>query len=270
MRIWIATIGALLAASAATAWGVEPFAETPQETALCSGYIYGGHDKQFKENTEGKDDWMHMHHYCDCVRYRYRALRKISDKYAYKYDLGVAIGGCDYVLDKTSRGFYMRPKVLVDKGRALRMRGDAGPAARQFQEAIQLNPREVSAYIELAETQKEGGQNAEALKTLYSGLRANPGVKTLEQRYRELGGKEPLPEAVAKPAPDTAEPAPAISSEPPKAEAPSSAATPAAQAPAGPAAAGDGTPAAPTQGCRFCPPDAVQRKWEGSFKGNGS
>jgi tetratricopeptide (TPR) repeat protein len=250
-------VGLSLVLAIGVAEAVEPFAETPQETAMCSAYIYGGQNKQFKENTEGKDDWQHMHHYCDCVRYRYRALRKISDKHAYRYDLGVAIGGCDYVLDKASRGFYMRPKILVDKGRAQRMLGQPGPAARSFQEAIAGNPREVNAYVELAETQKSMGQTSQAQETLLQGLRHNPGVKLLQQRYRDLGGKEPFPEAVAKPETQREPTAPSPSEvEPPKAPVEVGQEEVPVEQPAGSLG----------QGCRFCPPDVVQKRWADSFK----
>lgn len=262
MRMWTAGLWVgLTVLSAGVALAVEPFAETPQETAMCSAYMYGGRDKAFKVKTEG-EDWIHMHHYCDCVRYRYRALRKISDKYAFKYDLGVAIGGCDYVLDKTSKGFYMRPKVLVDKGRAQRMLGSTGPAARSFLEAIQMNRSEVSAYLELAETQKGMGQGSQALETLLQGVRNNPDAMALQQRYREMGGKEAFPEPAAKAVPQPP-PAPAESSQAPQNE------TPAAEArQEKPREPDEAKPQEPSlTGCRFCPPETVKRKWEDSFKG---
>lgn len=263
MKIWMGKLLAGLALLAATgaAWALEAFAETPQETAMCSAYMYGGQDKGFKMRTEGADDWGHMHHYCDCVRYRYRALRAIADKHTYKYNLGVAIGGCDYVLEKASAGFYMRPRILVDKGRAQRMLGSSGPAARSFLEAIQMNPNEVNAYLELAETQRALGQNGQAVDTLYQGLRHNPEVKVLQQRYRELGGKEPFPEPLAKPEPPAPQPEAAPEARPSATSAASGA------RPEGPQDTPSSPPREPLdQGCRFCPPEAVQKKWEESFK----
>lgn len=269
MKSWFAgaASGLVLSVSSPAAWAVESFAETPQEIAMCSAYMYGGQDKGFKMKTEGADDWGHMHHYCDCVRYRYRALRAISDKYTYKYNLGIAIGGCDYVLEKASKTFYMRPRILVDKGRAQRMLGNSGQAARSFQEAIQFNPHEVNAYLELAETHQNSGQNREALEALMQGLRNNPEAKILQRRYRELGGKEAFPEVPAKPAepqPKAVEPEQVTPSEttvPPEAEPKKEELPVAEQLP------GDKkTTEAPLEGCRFCPPESVQKKWEGSFK----
>lgn len=262
-----ALVAVSLAVLSLNGWTVEPFTRTPQEEALCSTLIYGGQSPEAKRTAEG-DDWIHMHHYCDCIRYRYRALRKIADKPAFNYDLGVAIGACDYVITHTNPSFYMRPKVLVDKGRALRLRGDFGAALRDFQLAITMNSHEISAYLESAQVQKDLGRSDEALKTLYSGLQANPGNKVLEQRYRESGGKERLPEPVGTAGLEVPK-SPAGPVEGPKMEIEKSEIKLEPPGPANPGEAVEGAGGISTKGCRYCPPDAVQRKWEDSFKRDG-
>lgn len=265
LRNKLLVVAVSIVACQGSTWAVEPYDRTPQEEALCSSLVYGGQNPSVKRNAEG-DDWIHMHHYCDCIRYRYRALRKISDKPAFTFDLKLGIGGCDYVLTHTSPTFYMRPKVLVDKGRGLRLFGDLGGAIRTFQQAITMNSHEINAYLESAQIQKDLGRSDDALETLYSGLQANPGNKALEQRYRELGGKLRLPEAVAKSSPEAARSSAAAMQSPQlNAERPEvSRKEP--QGPSNTVEVGGEEGSASSKGCRYCPPDSVQRKWEDSFK----
>lgn len=242
-RLCFAWLAGLVLSGSAHA--LEPFAETPQETALCSALIYGG-----KIRNEGEGHY--SGHYCDCVRFRYRANRKVSDKTAFRYNLEQAVSGCNYVLSHHSESPELLPKIHVDKGRALRLLGNIGPAEQEFRKAIELNPSETNAYAELAELQRVAGQRPQALETVTLGLRHSPDAKFLRKRYLELGGKEPLPEPIAKVVaiPD-----------PPMAGAEDDAASSAARS----ESRSDEAASIPDRGCRFCPPDEVQHRWRDSF-----
>lgn len=267
----------LLASGAGMA--LEPFGATPQETALCSALVYGGKDRDANVKMEPGVGWEHTHHWCDCVRLRYRAIKAIGNKAEFSHNLNEAIGGCDYVIRGAKPGFRMLPKVHVDKGRALKLRGDIGAAAQEFQQALALDHSEISAFSELSLLQEERGQRVVARETVALGLQHNPESKLLQKRYLELGGKEPFPEPIARgvpaPVPPTAPPESSGGSgvpevldlEPPE---PVIAvdAQPDASEEAGLQSAEDGKAATDVnaRSCRFCPPEEIQRRWIESFK----
>lgn len=269
MRFIIAlTVWHTFAASSASA--VEPFAETPQERALCSALVYGGMDRDSRMKLEGQDRWLHTHHYCDCIRFRFRALRSLGDRSAVNYNLGIAIGGCDYVLKAVPRDYFLRARIHVDKGRALKLRGDRHLASQEFQAAIEADPREVNAYLELSELLRESGQGRQALETTTDGLRHNPDAKMLQKSYLDLGGKEPFPEPIQR----NSEPERATRTEP--SDRLTGDASRIVQEP-GSAATGtqDEAESSPTnlgesqqingRSCRFCPPEEVLQRWNDTF-----
>ncbi len=267
----------LLGSSAGVA--LDPFGATPQETALCSALVYGGKDRDANVRMEPGVGWEHTHHWCDCVRLRYRAIKAIGKKAEFSHNLNEAIGGCDYVIRAAKPGFRMLPKVHVDRGRALKLRGDTGEAVLAFQKAISLDPKEINAYSELSLIQEERGQKVAARETVALGLQHNPESKLLQKRYLELGGKEPFPEAFARdaqaPVPPAASPDSSGESALPETldldpqepviavDAQSESA-----AEAGSQSAEDEKAATDVsaRSCRFCPPEEIQRRWIESFK----
>lgn len=276
----IAIAAVLLALDYQTASAVEPFAATPQETALCSALIYGGKDKAHMGRIEPGVGWGHTHHWCDCVRFRFRAIKSLGNKDAFRFNLQEAIGGCDYVISHAPHGSRLLPKVHVDKGRALKLRGDTGAAAQEFQLAISLDPAEVNAYSELSLLQEERSQQIAARETVALGLRNNPDSKLLQKRYLELGGKEPFPEPIARSTPALA-PAPVLPEKP--IEQPSSevidlepaepviaveALQDSPEVDSQPAPDGRAAAEGVGRSCRFCPPEEIQRRWIDSFKTN--
>lgn len=252
----------------APAGAVEAFAKTPQEEALCSTYVYGAGAK----DTGNRRDWQHMHHYCDCVRFRYRAIRTMGDRATFRYNLESAIDGCDYVLQHTTQSFSMRPKVHVDKGRALKLKGDKTLAAQEFSSAIETDPTEINAFNELSLLQEEGGKKEEARETIARGLRHNPQATLLQKRYLDLGGKKPFPEPIAR-----VEPAPEKKAVEPKMQEPPTLPPVEPVIPVGAdpeqrdkssegELAGPPDPASAGRSCRFCPPEEIHRRWIESFK----
>lgn len=265
------TIAALLIGTAsAPAIGLESFGMTPQETALCSALVFEGADRETRMRAEPGIGWEDAHHWCDCVRFRYRAIRSIGDLTAFNYNTGQSLQGCDYVIHGVRPGSRILPKVHVDKGRILKLRSDPGGAIREFQRALSLNPREIDAYIELSLLQEESGEKAAARETVAAGLRYAPDVQKLQRRYIELGGKKPFPEPVER-ATQEQEGKPAESS-----AADSSGVEPAASVVKAEAMSDDtqraGGEASDTAAdgtgpsCRFCPPEEIQRRWAESFR----
>lgn len=224
------------------------FAKTPQEEAMCQALIYDGHD------TSDHRNWMHMHHFCDCMRFTNRAYSAIGNWNAVRGNLQAALDGCDYVLKATTPDFYMRAEVHLQKGKALRLDRQENKAVDEFMEAIRGNPELAQAYVELADIQARNKKSGEALKTVTEGLRHAPDSKPLKRRYTELGGKLPYPDPVATVPvePQVAKPDEAIASTP-VVPVESTSDTPAAPAVEPVVQPKIGSPKNPY--CRFCPPE---------------
>jgi len=241
--------------------GAAGFAKTPQEEAMCQVVVYS-------RDTSDHENWAHMHHYCDCIRFTNRAYSALGDWYAMRVNLKVGIGGCDYVLRHAKPDFYMRPEVHLQKGKALRLYRQEGKAIAEFMEAIKGNPQLAQAYVELADIQAKNKKPRDALKTVTEGLRHAPDSKPLKRRYAELGGKLPYPEPVVKkssPAADAdaaattsqalpepqASPSPAATIPPEASVSTKAGEKPAEPVTTPPAPAKIGSPNNPH--CRFCP-----------------
>jgi tetratricopeptide (TPR) repeat protein len=225
------------------------YAATPQEAAMCKVMVYDRSDPADHRN------WMHMHHYCDCLRFINRAYSAIGDWKAVHGNIQRALGTCDYVLEHTTPDFYMRAEVHLQKGKALRLDRQENRAVGEFLEAIKGNPGLDQAYAELADIQAHNKKRGEALKTVTEGLRHVPGSKPLKRRYTELGGKLPYPAPIATTAvaPQAAKPDDSAAS-----AASASAAPATSTADTQPALAAEpavppkiGSPTNPY--CRFCP-----------------
>jgi len=176
------------------AWGADftpDFKATPQEAQMCQALIYEGRD------TSDRKNWMHMHHFCDCIRFTNRAFATLSNPAAFSFNLQEAIQGCDYVLRATTPDFSMLPEVHMQKGKVLRLQKQDAKAAAEFREAIRGNPNFVLAYVALADLEAgRGGNTKGALQIVTEGLRRVPESKSLQRRYTEFGGKLPYPDPI--------------------------------------------------------------------------
>ena len=189
-------IGALFVISM-PAWAILPYGATPAEQAMCQERVYSRLGAR-NENT------MHMHHYCDGLRFFDRALATIGNKQDRAYYLNESIGNFDYVLSHTSENYVMRGEVHVGKARTFKLAGRKGEAAGEYIKALRYYPNASAIYQALADLFQDMGDKRKALETITEGLKQNPDSKGLKRRYTELGGKLPYPEAAAKVAPTEA------------------------------------------------------------------
>lgn len=172
---------------------VEAFGKTPGEKAMCAAKM-----RDYDPNkVANKKNVGHMHHYCDCLRFRYRALKYPASHSAYKHNVREAMGGCNYVLKHTTSDFYMRPHVYVARGEVQMIRKNLKGAAQDFLKALELDASFEPAFIKLSDVYRKQKNTEMALKTVSDGLKLHPSSKALKRRYTRLGGKEPFPGQVA-------------------------------------------------------------------------
>jgi tetratricopeptide (TPR) repeat protein len=172
-----------------SAWAAISFSKTPEEEVMCQAKIYAGHD------TSDRENWQHMHHYCDCVRFINRAYTA-RNRYDRDEALQTAIGGCGYVLGHTKPDFYMRAEVMTQMAIGQKMLGQHAQAAGTLIKAIQFDSNYVPAYVELSDYYREMGDKKKALGLIVEGLKREPDSKRLKRSYKELGGKLPYPEPI--------------------------------------------------------------------------
>lgn len=202
------------------------------------------------------ENWNDLHHYCAGLNYVNRYWRA-SDKRDKGFYLQRAMGGFDYLVKAQKPDFALRAEMYANRGEVFKLMGKPGEAAKDFNQALSIDPRMVRPYLQLADLYVAGKSPNRALETVTEGLRHVPDSTALQRRYLELGGQKPFPDPVVTKAdePVPAQPeAPASEpgglAQPVEADAVESKPEPNAQTDASPAI---GTPKNPY--CRFCPPE---------------
>ncbi|HEY9099973.1 MAG TPA: hypothetical protein VIN38_13995 [Thiobacillus sp.] len=140
------------------------------------------------------DDFIHIHHYCAGLNFLNRSRSMPSSKT--RDVLGAVVREFDYVLTHASPDFYLRSEILMNRGIALSRAKRKGEAVGNLLKAIELDPKQSRAYMALADLYADQNNRSKALETATEGLRHNPDTKSLQRRYRELGGKMPYPDAI--------------------------------------------------------------------------
>jgi tetratricopeptide (TPR) repeat protein len=116
-----------------------------------------------------------------------------KSKEDFKYNLGEAMGGCDYVTSHTTPDFKLLPEIYLQQGIIFSLQGKEARAAGEFVKAIEGNPKLDRAYINLARFYKRNKDTKNALEIITKGVMINPDSKALKRMYKELGGSLPLP-----------------------------------------------------------------------------
>ncbi len=217
----------------------------------------------------------HGHHYCHGLKSIARATAQSTNRREIQENLQAAVGEFRYVLGHTGVSSEYYPylaMVRADLGRVYDRLGKPGDSSQEFMEAIRLKPDYVAAYIGLIDFYRKLGNRGEALKVAQDGLAHVPESKTLQRRYRDLGGKLPYPTPIVSEskAASSAE-APSSNAAAPNVAAPdndnntTAAEPPATSSPtddqkppqeAKPQEPKIGSPTNPW--CRFCPPPELQ------------
>lgn len=209
------------------------------------------------ESQFGRKNWIHMHHYCHGLKFVNRAKNYPKESRDY---LARAKGEYQYVFRTTEPTFWFRPQMYVEVARIHLQLRERPEAQKWLSEAIKLNPRYEPAYISLINLLREDGAQGTALELATQGVRYLPASEALKKAYLDSGGNMPFPEPMATPSSAEQSSAPPAAA---GAEADESAVTTATQT----SDESNEADAAPTTGCRFCPPEQIQQRWRESFQG---
>lgn len=150
------------------------------------------------------EGWGHMHHYCYALNFINRYYRA-RDAAAKRDALNQAVGNLDYMLTHTSETYFMRGQFMLDKGRAMILQGNKPRGLVEVQRALSFAPELEAGYRYIADYYRDMGKKGEALKWVTTGLKHIPESGALQRRYKDMGGKEPFPEPLSKPAPPVAQ-----------------------------------------------------------------
>ncbi len=258
--VYLGWAGLVWAAMAQAQTSIQSFVPSETEMRVLPQYCV----VKFKSSTSSVEwknwrdqlgpNYIDIHHYCAGLNFinRYYAVAA-RDKAGM---LQGAKRNFEYMIRAAKPGFPLHADMYLQHGITLRLLKQPGGAVKDFQKAIEINPRLTRAYQELITLYKANKQTAVALETAVAGLRQNPDSKALQKQYLELGGKLPFPEpatAVAETPPaNAAEPAPTAPSTtaPAVTETAPVATTPPPDQAEPPRAIG--MPGNPY--CRFCPP----------------
>lgn len=188
MKFIVITLMALLTSS--PVWALMPWGKTTAEDAMCKARVAG-------KDTSDRRNWGHMHHFCDGLRFYNRAISNTGNRNDFKFYIQESLSGYDYVLKHTTPDFEMRSEVMAEKARTLALAGRKTEAVLLYTSVMQQASNYVPAYLYLADHYASSNR-LKALELVSEGLRHNPETKSLQRRYRELGGKLPYPEPLAK------------------------------------------------------------------------
>lgn len=222
--------------------------------------------KSAAERSLGVNNFVHIHHYCLAANFFQNRLSSARTPQDRAHMFNEIVGNYEYVLKHSERTFWLRPQVHLELGRVYERMQQRAAAMGQYSQAIGFNPDFQSAYLPLLATQRSLGDSKGALETATEGLRRFPTSEGLKKAYLSLGGKQPFPAPLdrgrssskaAGKDPNAAQPDRGVTSE---AESAANSRDGASEAAERPLSAEE-----IERGCRFCPPEEIQRRWRESF-----
>jgi tetratricopeptide (TPR) repeat protein len=136
------------------------------------------------------EGWIATHHYCYGLDKMLLALLNATVEIQYKHYLNSAIWEFDYVLDRVSNHFILKPEILSRKGMALSSLGRDAEAAHAFWSAMNLKPDYVYPYIQLSKLYSKKGEIDQVKRVLETGLKHSPNSPLLKEALSKLHMKK--------------------------------------------------------------------------------
>lgn len=135
----------------------------------CAAKITRATDKALQEywgKRFGASNWVHMHHYCFGLKAMQLAYRDYANEHMRMFQAGVAIDNFSYMIKFVEPGFFMRPELLMQRGRALTLKREYEDAESDYRLALKINKKYVDAWAALSDLYAQVGKNDEAIKVL--------------------------------------------------------------------------------------------------------
>lgn len=145
-------------------------------------------------NHMAKGAWS-LHHWCYGNIAYYRATRATSTKMR-QFHLDRSAAEYKFMIDMSEfreQNWPYLPDMYAYYGEALLRLNKNTEALTALLTSISMNPKLAKPYISLADYMKRTGHAKKALEYTTEGLRHIPHSKALQNRYKSLGGKQPLP-----------------------------------------------------------------------------
>jgi tetratricopeptide (TPR) repeat protein len=138
----------------------------------------------------GRENFMHMHHYCRGLEHTNRALYLARTKTDRDKNLEFSIREFDYVLKNVKPDFAMLPEMHTKRGENLMRLGRAPEAIQSFALAIERKPDYWLPYAALSDYYKDQRDPKQAREWLEKGLSAASDAPPLKRRLAELNASE--------------------------------------------------------------------------------
>lgn len=193
-QTFVMALGLSAATAGAVPWDKFTDAEIAALPPYCTAKMSGSFDKHWL-NTLGSI-YNHVHHYCGTLGFASRYYKSHSPQDR-RFFLQEIDNNLNYMITHGDPSATLMPEIYFTKGKFLILGGKDAEGVKAFFQAIQLKPDYPDPYAGIADFYARMGNNKDALKFLQDGLRQKPTSRQLARRYKELGGKLPLPEVPA-------------------------------------------------------------------------
>ena len=141
------------------------------------------------DSAMGKENFMHMHHYCWALENTNRGLYASRTKHERDSYLGASLTDFDYVIRNVSADFVLLPEILTKRAENLIRIGRGPDAVGDLIRAMELKPDYWPPYAALSDYYKNLGDTGAAKAWLAKGLAASPNAKPLKRRLQKLDSK---------------------------------------------------------------------------------
>ncbi|HMZ28955.1 MAG TPA: tetratricopeptide repeat protein [Thauera aminoaromatica] len=211
--------------------------------------------------------YFHFHHFCFGMQWENKVVGSASQKERERY-VGSIVNETSYIISHAARSHFLMPEVYFLRGWAQYYGKQHIEAESALLNALQLDPRHARAAAQLATLYRATDRRAKAAEVVRTALKLSPNDFRLRKMGEEFGVE--LPPLVRPPAPKPAAPAEPSQAEPADAAPATTEATVTQEAATAARSAAQvdqdaGTAEGASQGCRFCPPAEIQKRWRESF-----
>lgn len=169
------------------------YPETTEDFAKLPPYCTDRHKGKdyaspYKEKFGGAC-WLHLHHYCLGLHQVNYAMAETNEKARENHIMVALKEGFDYMWTSAGAQCVLMPEIMVNRGKAVVLIKQYGSALESFRKAIDLNPRYIPAYLELASLYTKSGQTDAARTVLEYALNVDPNSKATQRQLERLNGK---------------------------------------------------------------------------------